>query len=118
MAVERNFNKNNENCVEFLTGEHYAVCTYTNPKHKNRIRKLYEERGDEFKYFYENKDGSICAKFPLKWLKMNPGAKPGTESGYKRTPEQIEEFKNRMAKYRAANTEHQKNYKSQLIEKS
>lgn len=35
MAVERNFNKNNENCVEFLTGEHYAVCTYTNPKHKN-----------------------------------------------------------------------------------
>lgn len=52
MAVERNFNKNNENCVEFLTGEHYAVCTYTNPKHKNRIRKLYEERGDEFKYFY------------------------------------------------------------------
>lgn len=56
MAVERNFDKNNENCVEFLTGEHYAVCTYTNPKHKNRIRKLYEERGDEFKYFYENKD--------------------------------------------------------------
>lgn len=118
MAVERNFNKNNENCVEFLTGEHYAVCTYTNPKHKNRILKLYEERGDEFKYFYENKDGSIFAKFPLKWLKMNPGIKPGTESGRKRTPEQIEEFKNRMAKYRAANSEHQKDYKFQLIEKS
>ena len=49
---------------------------------------------------------------------MNPGAKPGTESGHKRTPEQIEEFKNRMAKYRAANSEHQKDYKSQLIEKS
>ena len=101
MAVERNFNKNNENCVEFLTGEHYAVCTYTNPKHKNRLLKLYEER----------------AKFPLKWLKMNPGIKPGTESGRKRTPEQIEEFKNRMAKYRAANSEHQKDYKSQLVEK-
>lgn len=48
---------------------------------------------------------------------MNPGAKPGTESGRKRTPEQIEEFKNRMAEYRAANSEHQKDYKSQLVEK-
>lgn len=48
---------------------------------------------------------------------MNPGVKPGTESGRKRTPEQIEEFKNRMAEYRAKNNKHQKDYKPQLIEK-
>ena len=48
---------------------------------------------------------------------MNSGAKPGTKSGRKRTPEQIEEFKNRMAEYRAKSNKHQKDYKSQLIEK-
>lgn len=102
-VVEQNFVNNNENCIEFLSGEHYVTCTFTNQKHKNRIKKLYAERGDEFKYFHENADGSICAKFPLKWIKMNPGAKPGTESSRKRTPEQIEAFKKKMAEYRAKN---------------
>ena len=46
-------------------------------KHINRIKKLYEERKDDFKYLVENPDGSVCAKIPLKWIKINEGSKEG-----------------------------------------
>ena len=75
--MEKDFDNNNENCIEFLSGERSAVVSFTNRKHINRIKKLYEERKDDFKYFHENTDGSICAKIPLKWVKLNPGSKNG-----------------------------------------
>ena len=75
--MEKDFDNNNENCIEFLSGERSAVVSFTNRKHINRIKKLYEERKDDFKYFHENTDGSICAKIPLKWIKLNPGSKNG-----------------------------------------
>ena len=67
--------RNMENVVEFISGTRTATVTFTNQKHINRIKKLYEERKDDFKYFIENKDGSICAKIPLKWIRINPGSK-------------------------------------------
>ena len=67
--------KNTENVLEFISGTHTATVTFTNKKHINRIKKLYEERKDDFKYFIENPDGSVCAKIPLKWIKINPGSK-------------------------------------------
>ena len=73
--MEKDFDNNNENCIEFLSGERSAVVSFTNKKHINRIKKLYEERKDDFKYFHENTDGSICAKIPLKWIKINSGSK-------------------------------------------
>lgn len=42
--MEQNIEKNNENCVEFLSGERYMVVSLTNRKHINRIKKLYQER--------------------------------------------------------------------------
>ena len=29
------------------------------------------------KYFVENDDGTVCAKIPLKWIRINPGSKTG-----------------------------------------
>lgn len=69
--------ENMENVVEFISGTRTATVTFTSQKHINRIKKLYEERKDDFNYFIENKDGSICAKLPLKWIKINPGSKTG-----------------------------------------
>ena len=69
--------ENSENMIEFTSGTRTATVTFTNKKHINRIKKLYEERKDEFKYLVENPDGSICAKLPLKWIKINPGSKTG-----------------------------------------
>ena len=67
--------ENTENMVEFIAGTRTATVTFTNKKHINRIKSIYKERKDEFKYFVENPDGSICAKIPLKWIKINPGSK-------------------------------------------
>ena len=63
--------------IEFISNTRTATVTFTNRKHINRIKKLYEKRKDDFEYFVENKDGSICAKLPLKWIKINPGSKTG-----------------------------------------
>ena len=93
--------ENNENMIEFLSGTRTATVTFTNQKHINRIKKLYEERKDEFKYFKENEDGSVCAKLPLKWLKLNPGSAPGTRAKREMTEEQKEELRQRLAAGRA-----------------
>lgn len=94
--MEKDFENNNENCIEFLSGERSAVVSFTNRKHINRIKKLYEERKDDFKYFHENTDGSICAKIPLKWVKLNPGSKNGRVM----TEEQKEAARIRLANAR------------------
>ena len=94
--MEKDFDNNNENCIEFLSGERSAVVSFTNKKHINRIKKLYEERKDDFKYFHENTDGSICAKIPLKWVKLNPGSKTGRVM----TEEQKEAARIRLANAR------------------
>lgn len=94
--MEKDFDNNNENCIEFLSGERSAVVSFTNRKHINRIKKLYEERKDDFKYFHENTDGSICAKLPLKWIKINPGSKNGRVM----TEEQKEAARIRLANAR------------------
>lgn len=70
---DKNFERNNENCIEWISGSHTATLTFTNRKHVNRIKKLYKSHKDDFKYWYENPDGSICCKIPLKWIKVNPG---------------------------------------------
>lgn len=101
----KNFDNNNENCVEFLSGEKYMVVTFTNRKHINRIKKLYEERKDDFKYLIENKDGSICAKLPLKWLKINPGS----QNGRVMTEEQKEAARIRLQQAREKRKENSAN---------
>ena len=88
-----------ENVIEFLAGQRTATVTFTNQKHVNRIKKVYEERSDEFKYYVENKDGSICAKIPLKWIKINPGSKEKREM----TEEQKEALRQRFAESREKN---------------
>ena len=80
--------ENSENMIEFISGTRTATVTFTNQKHINRIKKLYEERKDDFKYFKENKDGSICAKLPLKWIKINPGSKPDPNKPKKQMSEE------------------------------
>ena len=83
---------NKENCVEFISGEHFCTVSFTNRKHISRIKKIYQERKDEFKYLKENKDGSICAKIPMKWVKINPGSLPGT----RKSTEMSDEEKNKL----------------------
>lgn len=87
---------NQENMIEFLAGTRTATVTFTDKKYINRIKKIYEDRKDDFKYFIENPDGSICAKIPLRWVKINPGSKTGRVM----TEEQKEAARIRLAKAR------------------
>ena len=88
-----------ENVIDFITGERTATVTFTNRKHINRIKNIYEERKDDFKYFRENPDGSVCAKIPIKWLKINPGSKEGrvmTEEQKEAARIRLQEARNKM----------------------
>lgn len=96
MAIEKDFDHNNENAVEWFTGERTATVTFTDRKMINRVKKLYEDRKDEFKYLVENEDGSICAKLPKKWIKINAGSTTKREL----TEEQRQELRDRLAKAR------------------
>lgn len=87
---------NQENMIEFLAGTRTATVTFTDKKYINKIKKIYEERKDDFKYFIENPDGSICAKLPLKWVKISPPRKTTKVM----TEEQKKELAERLRKAR------------------
>lgn len=38
----------------------------------SRVMKLTKRRPQECKIVAENKDGSICAKVPISWIRINP----------------------------------------------
>lgn len=54
MAVEKDFENNNENDLCYLTGERYVCVSFTDRKMINRIKKIYEERAEEFKYLTQS----------------------------------------------------------------
>lgn len=97
MALEINFENNNENDICYLTGEHYITVYFSDRKMINRVKKLYEERTDEFKFMKINPDGSVYAKLPKKWLKLNAGSKEGRTM----TDEQREAARIRLQNARA-----------------
>lgn len=87
-----------ENVIEFTTGQKTATVTFTNRKYINRIKKLYEKFRDDFTYFAENKDGSVCAKFPLNWVRITPSNKNARTM----TEEQKEAARMRLKKYHSS----------------
>ena len=101
-----NFVNNNENCIEFLNNQHSITVSFCMPKWINNgvatvkletPKKLYETgtkitimgtvKGDwncKIASLYkqnsdENKDGSICAKLPVKFLKISAPRKVSEE---------------------------------------
>lgn len=86
-----------ENVIEFLNGQRTCVVTLNNGSHIRKLKKLYEEHKEDFKYFHENSDGSVCAKIPLKWIRFSIG-----RGKRELTDEQREELRERMAKARAS----------------
>lgn len=64
--------RNTENALEFMVGDIYCTGSFTSQRHINRIKKLHERYEKDFCYLVENRDGSVCAKFPLSWLRIVP----------------------------------------------
>ena len=62
--------QNNENCIEWISGQHNIVCSISQQKYISKIKKLAEKYPKKVKIKF-NKDGTICAKLPLKALKLS-----------------------------------------------
>ena len=45
----------------------------------NKVKKLKEEHPDDVKILAENEDGSICARLPIKYLKISAPRKVSDE---------------------------------------
>ena len=61
-----------ENVIEFYADDKRATVTFTQGRYVSRIRKLAEEKPDECQIVAENKDNSIVAHIPTKWVKISP----------------------------------------------
>ena len=86
--------ENTENMIEWQTNARTTTVTFTNPKHIRKIKELYEEHAEDFRYFKLNKDGSVCAKIPLKWIRISAGR---TGSKREMTEEQKQALRERLA---------------------
>lgn len=62
--------QNNENCIEWISGQHNIVCSISQQKYITKIKKLAEKYPKKVKIKF-NKDGTICAKLPIKALKLS-----------------------------------------------
>lgn len=69
--MEKNFENNNENSIEFLSGQRTVTFSFTARKWINKIKQYAQSHPDEVD-FAENEDGSICGHIPYKWFKISP----------------------------------------------
>ena len=63
-----------ENVLEFLLNQERATVTFSQARYKSRIRKLAEQHPDECQIVAENKDGSLLAHIPTRWIRITPPA--------------------------------------------
>lgn len=73
------FISNNENCIEFLNNQHQITVSFCMRKWVNKIKRLKEKHPDDVIIIAENEDGSICAKLPIKYLKISAPKKVSEE---------------------------------------
>lgn len=63
-------NEVKENVIEWITGDDYISCTFTQKKYINKVLKIADNRPYLVPVLKENKDGSIFCHLPLKALKL------------------------------------------------
>lgn len=63
--------ENNENMIEWVSGQHTITCTFTQNKFVHKVESLAKKHPDKVKILAKNDDGSICAKLPIKSLKLS-----------------------------------------------
>lgn len=66
------YNFEGENNIEFLHNSRTATVYFEQGRFVSKIKKLKERCPDEVEIVKENKDGSIVAHIPTKWIRINP----------------------------------------------
>lgn len=59
-----------ENVIEWITGDEYMSCTFTQRKYISKVRKMRDKQPKFVPVFRENADGSIFCHLPIKALKL------------------------------------------------
>ena len=77
------FVNNNENCVEFLNNQKTMIVSFCSQKWITKIKKLSQSNPDDVEIIAENKEGSICARLPIKYLKISTPRKVSDEQRQK-----------------------------------
>lgn len=91
-----NMDRCKENVIEWIEDQERATVTLSQRRTITKIRKLAELHPDEVQILYENKDGSIMAHVPTRWVRINPPAK--------RSENQREAARKNMTKYLRKNS--------------
>lgn len=65
-----------ENNVQWYTGQKTVTASFTQKKFVTRFRKYLKNKVQGLQIVAQNKDGSICVRFPLSWVKISPPRKP------------------------------------------
>lgn len=61
-----------ENVLEWLKDAEQSTLTLSQPRTISRVKQLAEKYPEKCEIVAENKDGSICAHVPVKWIKIAP----------------------------------------------
>ena len=60
-----------EFCIEWVKGDDRAMVSFPNAtRMKTKVQKLHKEYPEDVQIVAENKDGSICAWIPVKWVNI------------------------------------------------
>lgn len=62
-----------ENVIEFRKGQKVATLTLCQRRYISRVKELSSKFPNECKVLAINKDGSILAEVPTRWIRINPG---------------------------------------------
>jgi len=65
--------KHLENVIEFFSDEDKATVSLNKKKSVSRVLRLCKSHPDDVEIVARNRDGSLCAKLPVDWIKFNPG---------------------------------------------
>ena len=69
----------NENVIEWLNNDNEVTVTLNQRRYISKVKKLQEKYPDEVRIVVENKDGSIVAKLPIKYIKISAPRKVSEE---------------------------------------
>lgn len=64
--------RNTENVIEWLRDQEQATLTLTQQRTITSVKKLADKHPEECRIVSENKDGSICAHVPVRWITVRP----------------------------------------------
>lgn len=91
----------NECVIEWIRGRDYVGITASaGSRWKGRVEKLAEKFPDDVKILERNKDGSIFAHAPYRYIKINPPKKYSEE-----TREKMSERMRNMSKWKVTDVE-------------